>query len=65
MSRQASSCLIGSRKRMLPHLPPYHYVPIPSNDDPPADVLSCLQLVDQVLQDAGGNISSQFLLMMS
>ena len=45
--------------------PPYH-VPIPSNDDPAADVLSRLQLFDRVPPTgSGGNISSQFLLMMS
>ena len=50
---------------LLQNAPPYH-VPIPSNDDPAADVLSRLQLFDRVPPTgSGGNISSQFLLMMS
>ena len=51
---------------LLQEPPYYYYVPIPSNDDPAADVLSRLQLFDRVPPTgSGGNISSQFLLMMS
>ena len=51
---------------LLQEPPYYYYVPISSNDDPAADVLSRLQLFDRVPPTgSGGNISSQFLLMMS